>query len=139
MARRHVERVMTIGIVVLGLAFGSMLTVLSLPELGLFDFTRRHPLVIGLHHAHDDLNAAVGYERWEPEHLEGTADELRALAVRFDNAGLILEDAAVHIDQAIAENDRQSAVVAHRIVDGLEARVRAELRRERERLRLPMT
>jgi hypothetical protein len=139
MAKATVERGFTVGIVVLGLAFGTMLTVLSLPELGLFDFTRRHPLVIGLHRAHDDLNAAVGYDRWEPEHLEGTADDLRALAVRYDNAGAILEDAATEIDHAVAENDRQSAVVAHRIVDGLEARVRDELRRERERLRLPMT
>jgi len=139
MGRERVERIFTVGIAALGVAFGALLTLLAIPELDLYDFTRRHPLVVGLHHAHDDLNAAVGYDRWEPEHLSGTADELRALAVSYDNAATILEDAAAEIDHPVDENDRQSAVVAHRIVDGLEARVRDELRRERERLRLPLT
>lgn len=139
MGRPTLERVVTTAIVALAFVFAVMLTTLSVPDLGLFDPTRRHPLVIGLHAVHDDLNAAVGYDDWEPRHLEGTADELRALAVRYDNAGVILEDAAVQVERALAGNDRWSAVVAHRIVDGLEARVRAELRQEREGRRLPLT
>lgn len=139
MARGKVERVFTIGIAGLGLTFGGLVSLVTVPEAGLFDSTRRHPLLVGLHDAHDDLNAAVGYDEWEPEHLTGTAGELRALAIRYDNAGVILEDAAVQIEEAIAKDDRHSAVLAHRIVDGLERRVREELRRERERLRLPLT
>jgi hypothetical protein len=137
--RGRVERVTTAAIAALGLAFGLLITITTIPQLELLDSTRNHPLVVGLHSAHADLNAAVGYERWEPQHLAHTATRLRALAVRYDNAGVVLEDAASHIDGAVARDDRTDAVVAHRIVDGLEHRVRDELRREQRRLHLPLT
>ena len=129
----------TAAIAALGLGFGLLVTLTTIPQLGLLDWTRNHPLVVGLHEAHDDLNAAVGYDKWEPEHLAHTAERLRALAVRYDNAGIVLEDAATQIDDAVAHDDRADAVLAHRIVDGLEHRVRDELRRERRRLHLPLT
>jgi hypothetical protein len=134
-----VERATTAAIAVLGLLFGLLVTLTTIPQLELLDWTRNHPLVVGLHSAHDDLNAAVGYERWDPRHLVHTAERLRALAVRYDNAGLVLEDAASQIEHAVAAGDRSDAVLAHRIVDGLERRVRDELRRERRRLQLPLT
>ena len=125
------------GIGAAGFLFGLLVVLVNVPQLELLDATRHHPLVVGLHRAHDDLNAAVGYDRWEPEALATTAADLRTLAVRYDNAGIVLEDAAANVDEAVREDDRAAAVLAHRIVDGLERRVREELRRERARLRLP--
>jgi hypothetical protein len=109
----------------------------TVPQLHLLDTEANHPRIRGLHRAHGDLNAAVGYDRWDPGALAGTAADLRALAVRYDNAAPMLLDAAAQIDRAVADGDRGRAVVAHRIVDGLEHRVREELRRERRRLHLP--
>jgi hypothetical protein len=134
----RLQRASSAAVAALGLTFGTFLALTMVPQLHLTDPDHRHPLLVGLHRAHDDLNAAVGYGRWEPAELDGTATRLRVLAVRYDNAAVILEDAASQIDQAVERGERADAVLAHRIVDGLERRVRAELRRERERLRLPL-
>jgi hypothetical protein len=135
--RRHLEQKLTAAVAALGLCFGMWVSVTTIPQLQLFDTTRNHPLMIGLRSAHADLNRATGWGRWEPKELQGTAAELRALAVRYDNAGIELQDAAVAIDTALADDDRERAVVAHRIVAGLEHRARDEILRERARLHLP--
>ena len=121
----------------LGLLLGLLMTVLTVNDFDVLDPIDRHPLLVGLHEAHTDLNAAVGFGRWEPARLDDTAAELRLLAVRYDNAGKILEEAAQRIDEAVAENDRASAATAHTIVDHLERRVREQLVLERRALRLP--
>ena len=121
----------------LGLILGLAMTVLTAHDVDVLRPIDRHPLIAGLHAAHADLNAAVGFGRWRPEALTHTASDLRRLAVRYDNAGAILEEAAQRIDDARATNDRQAARTAHTIVDHLERRVREQLRLERRALRLP--
>jgi hypothetical protein len=133
----RLECVLGLAAASLGLALGLLMTVLTVHDFDVFDPINRHPLLVGLHAAHTDLNAAVGFGRWEPEHLADTSADLRRLAVRYDNAGPILEEAAQRIDDAIAGDDRSAASTAHTIVDHLERRVREQLERERRALRLP--
>lgn len=78
------------------------------------------PLAVGVRAAHFDLNDAVGYDRWEPAELEGTAESLRSLAGRSSSAEPRLLEAADLVERAIAEDEREDAVIAHRVVEGLE-------------------
>ena len=82
------------------------------------------PLLAEVAAAHRDLNAAVGWDSWRPNALTPTAARLeRAAALSGGDAPELLE-AVERVRAARAHDDRESAVIAHRIVAGFELKVR---------------
>jgi hypothetical protein len=75
---------------------------------------------IDLDPAHDQLNAAVGWERWRPGELAGAADRLRAAAALDPTLGPRAVEAADLIDRATDDGNRDAAVRAHRVVSTIE-------------------
>lgn len=91
------------------------------------------PVARGVRDAHVRLNAAVGWREWRPAHLRGLATELRVLARRYGDdtrnaARSQLLEAAAAVDRARRANDREEAVFAHRLIEGLEHRLARDWR-----------
>jgi hypothetical protein len=84
----------------------------------------RDPVLAAVAAAHNDLNQAVGWDRWEPDQLEQTAGRLDEAATLADGGAPELAEAAADVRRALAAGDRDSAVAAHRIVAGFEQKIR---------------
>lgn len=81
------------------------------------------PLLAEVAAVHRDLNSAVGWDAWRPRALSSTSDRLtRAIALSEGAPEMV--DAAAYVRDAIDDDDRAAAVVAHRIVAGFERNVR---------------
>ena len=81
------------------------------------------PLLAEVAAAHRDLNSAVGWDSWRPRALEKTAATLDRAVTLSDEAPEMI-DAAARVREALAHDDRDAAVAAHRIVAGFELNVR---------------
>ncbi len=74
---------------------------------------------------HEQLNDAVGWSRWEPEALDGAAAELNDIADQELEFEEQTRSAANLIRKAQADDDRDAARKAHRIIEGIERGLRA--------------
>jgi hypothetical protein len=81
------------------------------------------PLLAEVAAVHRDLNSAVGWDAWRPRALSPTGDRL-ARAIALSEGAPEMVDAAAYVRDAIDDDDRAAAVVAHRIVAGFERNVR---------------
>ncbi|MBW3581278.1 MAG: hypothetical protein KY431_09585 [Actinobacteria bacterium] len=84
---------------------------------------RNNPYWVTVRSVHDQLNEAVGYDRWEPDALDGAAERLDGADVdpEFEDEVRL---AAGLIRTAHADNDREAAVSAHRIIQDIEKALR---------------
>ena len=93
------------------------------------------PVAVAVRDAHVRLNSAVGWDEWRPDHLKGLSRELReAAALREpgpDPLRSVLLEAADAVDHALADDDRDEARFAHRLVEDAEYRLAADHRARR--------
>lgn len=79
---------------------------------------------VAIRSVHEQLNDAVGYERWEPEELDGAAAKLDDLADADPEFQDEVRSAARLVRTAQAEHDRDTAVRAHRLIEEIERGLR---------------
>lgn len=79
---------------------------------------------VAIRSVHEQLNDAVGYDRWEPEELKGAAAKLDDLAGADPEFQDDVRSAVELIRTAEAEGDRDAAVRAHRLIEQIERELR---------------
>ena len=79
---------------------------------------------VAIRSVHEQLNDAVGYDRWEPDELDGAAAKLDDLAGADPEFQDDVRSAAGLIRRAQAEGDRDAAVGAHRLIEQIERELR---------------
>jgi hypothetical protein len=86
---------------------------------------RSNPFWVEVRGAHNQLNGAVGWNRWRPGELDGAAERLERVAGQDPQFGAQALEAARLIRTAVADDDRESAVLAHRAVEAIEVGLRS--------------
>lgn len=81
---------------------------------------RNNPYWVTVRSVHDQLNEAVGYNRWEPDALDGAAERLEGIADADPEFEDEVRSAALLIRTAHADEDYDAAVRAHRLVQDIE-------------------
>lgn len=79
---------------------------------------------VAIRSVHEQLNDAVGYDRWEPDELDGAAkrlDDLAGADAEFEDE---VRSAAELIRTAQEDDDREPAVAAHRLIEDIERGLR---------------
>ena len=79
---------------------------------------------VAIRSVHEQLNDAVGYDRWEPDELDGAAAKLDDLAGADSEFEDDVRSAARLIRTAEAAGDRDAAVDAHRLIQQIERELR---------------
>ncbi len=79
---------------------------------------------VAIRSVHEQLNDAVGYDRWEPDELDGAAAKLDDLPDPDPEFQDDVRSAARLIRAAQAEGDRGAAVGAHRLIEQIERGLR---------------
>ncbi len=85
---------------------------------------RNNPYWVTVRSVHDQLNDAVGYNRWDPDALEGAATRLDGIVDADPGFEDEVRTAARLIRDAQSNDDRAAAVSAHRLIQDIEKGLR---------------
>lgn len=81
---------------------------------------KKNPFWVEIRSVHDTLNDAVGWDRWRPKELKDAADRLDRIAANDPRFTDRVREAAKLIRSAQADNRRDDAVAAHRLIFQIE-------------------